>query len=179
MKEVIIYARAGQGAITTAQVLGSAMVKSGLFAYAFPYFGAARMGAPMNAFLRYDTKPIRLRSQITFADCAIVVDETLFASKSPAEQLKIDGIAIINSDKKFSSENGKKIFSVPAAKIAEEIVGKPLANTVLLGVYCFLTKDVSIDFLSEAMKERFKDKVAQMNISLARAGFDFAAKNFK
>lgn len=44
MKEIIIFARAGQGAITTAQILGSSLVKAGLYVYAFPHFGAARMG---------------------------------------------------------------------------------------------------------------------------------------
>src|SRR3989338_2276842 len=64
MKEIRIHARAGQGAITTASILGYAYFLEGIFAYAFPHFGAARMGAPMNAFVRVDDKPVRLRSQI-------------------------------------------------------------------------------------------------------------------
>ncbi|MDD5614437.1 MAG: 2-oxoacid:acceptor oxidoreductase family protein, partial [Candidatus Omnitrophica bacterium] len=62
MKEITVYARAGQGAITTAVILGNAYFKHNKFAYAFPHFGAARMGAPMNAFIRVDDKPIRVRS---------------------------------------------------------------------------------------------------------------------
>ena len=54
MKEVKIFARAGQGAITTAAILGEALFLEGKYAYAFPHFGAARMGAAMNAFLRFD-----------------------------------------------------------------------------------------------------------------------------
>ncbi len=176
MKEVIIFARAGQGAITTAQVLGSAIIKSNMYAYAFPHFGAARMGAPMNAFLRYDEKPIRLRSQIRMANYSIIVDETLFNLRDPLEQIKSGGVAIINSAKNFVSDKDRKVFSIPATKISEETVGKPMANTVLLGAFSFLTKEVSLERLNEAMSERFKGKNVELNIRLAKAGYDFASK---
>ena len=77
MREIKIYARAGQGAITTATILGQALFQKGKYAYAFPHFGAARMGAPMNAFVRVDDKPIRLRSQIYEPDYVMIVDSTL------------------------------------------------------------------------------------------------------
>jgi pyruvate ferredoxin oxidoreductase gamma subunit len=173
MKEVIIFARAGQGAITTAQVLGSAIVKSGLYAYAFPHFGAARMGAPMNAFLRYDVKPIRLRTRIKLADFSIVVDETLFSEQNPADFLKPKGICLINSQKQFQSSNDKKIISIPANKISQEITGKIFANTVLLGAICKVCEDFKIDLLYEAIKERFKGEAQKINLELAKAGYEF------
>ena len=77
MKEIRIHARAGQGAITTAALLGEAYFKEGKYPYAFPSFGAARMGAPMNAFVRVDSKPVRLRSQIYEPDYLIIADATL------------------------------------------------------------------------------------------------------
>jgi pyruvate ferredoxin oxidoreductase gamma subunit len=176
VKEVIIFARAGQGAITTAQILGSAILKSGKYAYAFPHFGAARMGAPMNAFLRYDDRPIRLRSQVKVADYSLIVDETLFSSKNPLEQIRSGGMAIINSEKSFSSEKDKKIVSIPANKISEEISGRQLANTVLLGAFCAVTKEVSIDNLIDAIKERFKSSNLELNTKLVKAGFEFGSK---
>ncbi len=77
MKEIRIHARAGQGAITTAALLGYVYFLKGMYPYAFPHFGAARMGAPMNAFVRVDNKPVRLRSQIYEPDYVIIVDSTL------------------------------------------------------------------------------------------------------
>ncbi len=176
MKEIIIFARAGQGAITTAQILGSAIVKSGKYAYAFPHFGAARMGAPMNAFLRYDDKPIRLRNQIKIADYSIIVDETLFSFKNPAETLKPQGIAIINSLRNFPLTDTKQIISVPANDISVEITGRPFANTVLLGAFCAVTGIVPIEILYESIKERFKGKAAELNIKLSEAGYKFIKK---
>ena len=151
MKEIIIFARAGQGAITTAQVLGSAIVKSGLYAYAFPHFGAARMGAPMNAFLRYDDKPIRVRTRIKSADYSIVVDGTLFKSQNVENLTKQDGVIIVNSEEKISSKNGKKIVCVPANDLSLKTIGKIFANTVLLGTLCALTNIVDINMLYESM----------------------------
>jgi pyruvate ferredoxin oxidoreductase gamma subunit len=175
MKEVIVFDRAGQGAITTAQVLGSAMIKAGQHAYAFPYFGAARMGAPMNAFLRYDTKPIRLRNQVNAADYSLIVDESLFLTKDPAAQLKTGGIALIASDKQFTSPAGKQVIAVPAVRISTEIAGRPLANTVLLGAFAAATKEITLEKLNEAMKERFKANLYDVNVKLAQAGYDFIA----
>ncbi|MDD4183297.1 MAG: 2-oxoacid:acceptor oxidoreductase family protein, partial [Candidatus Omnitrophica bacterium] len=88
MKEVKIFARAGQGAITTAAILGEAFFYQEIYAYAFPSFGAARMGAPMNAFLSFDTKPVRLRSQIYNPDYVIVIDPTLIKSEKSFSGMK-------------------------------------------------------------------------------------------
>lgn len=173
MKEIIIFARAGQGAITTAQVLGSALVKSGLYAYAFPHFGAARMGAPMNAFLRYDTNPIRLRTKIKLADYSIVVDDTLFSEQQPYESLKPSGICLINSQKEYKSFDNKKVISIPANKISQDTVGKTIANTVLLGSLCVVCNDLKIDLLYESIKERFKGETQQVNLKLAQAGYEY------
>ncbi|MEN3013752.1 MAG: 2-oxoacid:acceptor oxidoreductase family protein [Endomicrobiia bacterium] len=176
MKEIIIFARAGQGAITTAQILGSALVKIGKHAYAFPHFGAARMGAPMNAFLRYGDKPIRLRTRIKIADYAIVVDETLFESQNVVNSLKEKAICIINSQKDYTPY-GKKIISIPANRISQEITGKIFANTVLLGAFCVVDSDIKIEILYEAIKERFKGKVLEANLKLAEAGYNWAKDN--
>ena len=68
MREIVIHARAGQGAITTATLLATAAFEEGRYALAFPHFGAERMGAPMNAFVRLSQAPVRLRSHIRHPD---------------------------------------------------------------------------------------------------------------
>ncbi len=173
MKEIIIFARAGQGAITTAQILGSAIVKSGKYAYAFPHFGAARMGAPMNAFLRYDEKPIRIRTRIKLADYSIVVDKTLFDSQNVEGVTKSDGLILVNSEHEIVSKNNKKIVCVPANDLSLKTVGKIFANTVLLGSFCALTNIVDINLLYEVIKERFKGEMLELNLKLAETGYQY------
>ena len=98
MKEIRVHARAGQGAITVANLLGDAAFREKKYAVAFPTFGAARMGAPMNAFIRIDAKPIRARSQIHHPDYIIVMDPTLLQGFNVFEGLKEGGVALISAD---------------------------------------------------------------------------------
>ncbi|MCI0474568.1 MAG: 2-oxoacid:acceptor oxidoreductase family protein, partial [Ignavibacteria bacterium] len=113
MKEIKILARAGQGAITTATLLGNALFESGKYAYAFPHFGAARMGAAMNAFVRFDDKPVRNRSQITQPDYSVVIDSTLIQGLDIGNLTKDNGIVIINQtneQKIIKGTNGITIY---------------------------------------------------------------------
>ena len=126
MKEIRIHARAGQGAITTVTLLGYAYFLKGMYPYAFPHFGAARMGAPMNAFLRVDSNPVRLRSQIYEPDFVIIVDASLIRSVNCLAGFKDNGVAIINQREGIQIPKAKlrqKIYVVPANKIAQETIG--------------------------------------------------------
>ncbi|MDP8253438.1 MAG: 2-oxoacid:acceptor oxidoreductase family protein [Candidatus Kaelpia aquatica] len=174
MKEVTVYARAGQGAITTVVILGSAYFKQQKFAYAFPHFGAARMGAPMNAFIRVDEKPIRVRSRVYEPDFALVIDATLISSQDVFASVKELGLVIINSEKEYSSDRNLKIFSIPANDIALEATGKPLGNTAILGAYAALSGELNIENIKNAVSERFKGEVGQKNAEAAQRGYDFA-----
>lgn len=177
MKEIKIFARAGQGAITTASILGEALFHQGLYAYAFPYFGAARMGAPMNAFLRYDNKPVKLRSQIYNPDYIIIVDPTLIKSENPFKGIKKGGIAIIGTRDGISQENTPediKIVTLEAERIAQEVIGKPFANTVLLGAFSKATGEVKLENILEAVKKRFvnKPQILEKNIEAVKRGYN-------
>ncbi len=185
MKEVRVHARAGQGAITTAGILGSAIFRSGRFAYAFPYFGAARMGAPMNAFLRYDDKQIRLRCQIYEPDYVLIVDKTLTYGYDCFYGLKPEGVVIIDDSKENLSNyslpgENQKIFGVPASRIAQEVIGRPLGNTVILGAFAAATGEVELDHLLQAIEERFagKGEVAEKNKEAVKRGFDYVKENY-
>ncbi|HLD83046.1 MAG TPA: 2-oxoacid:acceptor oxidoreductase family protein, partial [Candidatus Omnitrophota bacterium] len=148
MEEIRIHARAGQGAITTASLLGYVYFLKGLYPYAFPHFGAARMGAPMNAFVRVDSKPVRLRSQIYEPDFVIVMDATLMRGFNCFSGLKVEGVAIINEREGIEMPNlsvRQKAFSLPANEIALKSIGRPLGNTALLGAYAAATDEFDLD----------------------------------
>lgn len=180
MKEIRIHARAGQGAITTAYILGRAYFIKGMYPYAFPYFGAARMGAPMNAFVRVDSKPVRIRSQIYEPDFVIVVDSTLMRSVNCLAGLKEDGVAIINQREGVGIPKAKlkqRIYIVPANRIAQQTIGRPLGNTALLGAYAAATGELDLETLQQAIKTRFTGKKQEGNLEAVRQGSDFIKKN--
>ena len=68
MKEVIVYGRGGQGAVTASQLLAISAFIDGKHSQGFPSFGVERRGAPVTAFARIDDKPINIRSHIYKAD---------------------------------------------------------------------------------------------------------------
>ncbi len=176
MKEIRIHARAGQGAITTASLLGYAYFKAGMYCYAFPNFGAARMGAPMNAFVRVDSEPVRLRSQIYEPDFVLIVDSTLMRGYNCFSGLKEDGVAIINAKDDLEMPKLKarqKVFVVPASEIARETLGRPLGNTALIGAFAAATAELKLDTLLEVIKNRFSAKVQEGNIQAIKQGYEY------
>lgn len=186
MKEIRIHARAGQGAITTASILGYAYFLKGQYPYAFPHFGAARMGAPMNAFVRIDDKPVRLRSQVYNPDYLIIVDATLMRGFDCYVGFKEDGIAVVNEREgmEIPEPHGKqKLFIVPANKISIEIMGKMLlSNTVLLGAYAAATGELKVEDVIKAVAERFADKgakIVEMNTEAIKKGYEYIKDNIK
>ena len=177
MKEIKIFARAGQGAITTAAILGEAFFHQEIYAYAFPSFGAARMGAPMNAFLRFDTKIVRLRSQIYNPDYVLVVDPTLVKSEKCFTGIKKGGIAIVairDESDVTEKPKGFKLVKIFAEKIALETIGMPFSNTVLLGAFAKLSGDVKLESINEAVKKRFSSKpeILEKNLAAIKRGYD-------
>lgn len=182
MKEIRIHARAGQGAITTAALLGYAYFLKGMYPYAFPNFGAARMGAPMNAFVRVDTKPVRLRSQIYEPDYILVMDPTLLRGFNCFSGLKDDGIAIINDKEGADKPKVKakqKVVIVPATDIALKTIGRPLGNTALIGAFAAATGEVDLEHLLEVVKKRFSGKAQEGNIEAIKQGYEYIKKNAK
>jgi pyruvate ferredoxin oxidoreductase gamma subunit len=182
MIEIRIHARAGQGAITTAALLGQAVFAQGKYAYAFPHFGAARMGAPMNSFVRIDDKPIRLRSQVYYPDYCIVIDPTLMRGFNIFEGMKESGSVIINVTKTTEvpqSPGGIKVFRVPATDIANEIIKRPLGNTVLLGAFAATSGLIKIKDLAKAIGERFGGEIGNLNQKAAQAGFNYIKEKYK
>jgi len=175
MKEVKIFARAGQGAITTAAILGEALFYEGLYAYAFPHFGAARMGAPMNAFLRFDKNPVRTRSQIYEPDYVIVIDPTLLHTEDCFKGLKEDGVAIVATREGIKPPSCKaKLVTLEAEKIAQEIIGRPFSNTVLLGAFSKATGEVKLESILKAVEKRFceKPEVLKKNLEAVKKGYE-------
>ncbi|PIP19310.1 MAG: pyruvate ferredoxin oxidoreductase [Candidatus Omnitrophica bacterium CG23_combo_of_CG06-09_8_20_14_all_41_10] len=134
------------------------------------------MGAPMNAFVRVDSKPVRLRSQIYEPNYLLIVDHTIMRGFNCFSGLKEDGIAIINGKgdavtvPKLKAK--QKVFIVPASDIALKYIGRPLGNTAMLGAFCAATNELTLDDLNAAIKHRFSAKLQEANIKAAQEGFE-------
>ncbi|MDP6347227.1 MAG: 2-oxoacid:acceptor oxidoreductase family protein [Dehalococcoidia bacterium] len=177
MKEIRIHARAGQGAITSATLLASAAFEEGKYAFAFPHFGSERMGAPLNAYVRLDDKPIRSRSQVKEPDYVLVQDPTLLAGYNVADGLKPGGVVVINSTETpealgLGLAHGR-VVTVPASQIAQELLGRAdRSNTPLIGAFAAATGEVGLDALRDAVRRRFPGPAGENNAQAMERGYD-------
>jgi len=184
MLEIRIHGRGGQGAVTAAELIAVASWQEKKSVQAFPFFGVERRGAPVEAFVRIDDEPIKIRSQVYQPNFLIIQDETLIKVIDVFRGLRPEAIVLINSGEpitKFTKKipaNGK-VFTVPATDIALRNLGKPILNTALLGAFAAATNLFSLDALKKAIRERFVDKdIAAGNINAAKEAFNFINQNY-
>jgi pyruvate ferredoxin oxidoreductase gamma subunit len=174
MIEVRFHGRGGQGAVTSAELIAQAAIKKGMYAQAFPSFGPERRGAPVQAFLRVSTEPIRLRTKVYNPDSVLILDSTLLGTVNPADGLKEGGFVVINSHRSAKELEelfpGRNIAFVDASKIAKEEMGVPITNTTMLGALIKATGIVDIESLEEPVKDRF-GVIAVKNINAYNRAF--------
>jgi len=174
VKEIRVHGRGGQGAVIAAQMLAAAFVKEGKYATSFPMFGGERRGAPVSAFVRFDDKPIRLRTQIYYPDCLIIIDPMLSRSSTVFTGLKPGGIVIVNFPRPLSEsphENVEVMGIVDATGIALAEIGRAITNTCILGALARTTAWLMLDSILESFKGYFSGKVLDGNMRCATRGF--------
>ncbi len=175
MKEIRVHGRGGQGSVTAAELLAVAAFADGKFSQAFPAFGVERRGAPVLSFTRISDEPIRLRTQIYEPDYVIVQDPTLIEVVDVASGLKDDGMLLINSDfdpETFDIDTKAKILTVNATKIALDIIGRPIVNTILLGAFAGATGEIQPESIMDAVKKRFPGKVGERNAEAIQEAYN-------
>lgn len=162
MIQIRIHGRGGQGVVTAAELIAIAAFKDGKQAQAFPSFGVERTGAPVESYARIDDKPIILREQIYRPDVLIIQDSTLLDIMDVAKGCTDKTMVIVNTAKtkeelKINLPN-HNLHTIDAAKIALEIIGKNIVNTVILGAFAKATGLVSLDSLKQAVAEKFASR---------------------
>ncbi len=166
MVQIRIHGRGGQGVVTAAELIAIAAFIQGKEAQAFPAFGVERTGAPIEAYARIDDQPIITREQIRQPDVLIILDATLIGVINITQGAAPDCKIIINTNKQKSDIKlnlpAEKIFTIDATKIAMEIFGKNIINTVILGAFAKITGLVSLNSFKKAVKEKFSDKSREL-----------------
>ena len=176
--EVRWHGRGGQGAWTASELLARAAISEGKFIQSFPEFGPERMGAPVTAFTRISTQPIRLHCAVYNPDIVAVLDSTLLRSVKVADGLNENEGNIIVNTKEESTEIRKqldtkkgKLWTVPASEISMKILGLPITNTAMLGAVAHVTEIVSLETIEKMIMVRFRLDVAQKNLAVVKEAY--------
>ena len=171
------HGRGGQGSWTASEVLARTAIYEGKYIQSFPEFGPERMGAPVTAFTRISTKPIRIHCAVYEPDVVIVLDPTLLKTVPVASGVNKDGIIIINSADEpakvretLKTDKGK-LWTVPATQIALRILGMPITNTAMLGTVTRATNIVSLETVQKTLRERFRPDLAEKNFAVINEAY--------
>jgi len=174
------HGRGGQGAWTASELLARTALYEGKYIQSFPEFGPERMGAPVTAFTRISTEPIRIHCAVYEPDIVVVLDPTLLKTVPVTSGVNENGIIIVNSvdepakvRENLKTEKGK-IWTIPATQIALKILGMPITNTAMLGIVAQATKIVSLESIEKIVKERFRQDLAEKNFAVIKEAYQEA-----
>jgi len=165
--EIRWHGRGGQGAKTASLLLADAAFNTGKFIQGFPEYGPERMGAPITAYNRISTSPIRVHSNIYEPDYVVVVDDTLLSAVDVTAGLKKDGAIVINTTKTMEEikEHLKgyegRVYTIDAKTISEQALGRYFPNTPMLAAIVKVTEIMSDDDFIKDMEGSFKHKFAK------------------
>ncbi len=162
----------GQGVVTSAHILGSAMDNAGKFASLVPFFGSEKRMAPVEAYVRASTKPIYEVGEVVYPDVILIYhSQVITHGKSYTMPfytgLKPDSLVIINTetdvleeeDIKVLNDLNAKVIQFNATGLAIDIAGTELAtNMAMMGMILGMTKLVSEEQIEAAVRERFLGK---------------------
>ena len=157
MKEIRIHGRGGMGAVKAAEALVYAAVMDQKYGNSIPFFGFERQGAPVTAFVRISEEPIRPKNRVYHPDIIIVLHPTIMNAVNVFEGVKENGVLVLNTTHKPEELNLPKEISkvavLDATKIALDLIGRPITNTVMLGAFCKATGLVSVDEVAKKVEE--------------------------
>ena len=170
MQEIRIHGRGGQGVVTASELIAISAFKNNHFAQAFPHFGVERTGAPIEAYSRISDQFIRTREQVYNPEVLIILDASLLNTTNLVKGCSKDTTIIVNTTlnskeikdilatKWNFKTKEKNIHTLDATAIGLKILGKNLANTVILGLLAKNSQLISLNSTKEAIKEKFKEK---------------------
>lgn len=179
--EICWHGRGGQGVVTANEILAETAIREGKYVKAFPEFGPERMGAPIRAFTRISDNPIKVHSQVYEPDIVIVLDGTLVGKVNIAGGLKKGGIILANypgTPQELQKALGtqEKCYTLNATKISIEEIGRPVANTAMLGALVKVAPIVPYSTLEDEITSKFTgklpDKVIVKNLAALKRAFD-------
>jgi 2-oxoisovalerate ferredoxin oxidoreductase gamma subunit len=137
------------------------------------------MGAPVAAFTRISTEPIRIHCAIYDPDVVVVLDSTLLKTVPVAAGInQEDDVIVVNSAdspnkvrENLRLEKGK-VWTINATEIALKVLGLPITNTAMLGAVARATAVVSMAGIEKTVKERFRADIAEKNFAVVRQAYE-------
>ncbi|MCF0137565.1 MAG: 2-oxoacid:acceptor oxidoreductase family protein [Oscillospiraceae bacterium] len=162
MKEIRLHGRGGQGVVKASHIVVKSAVAGNSYGQFIPFFGVERKGSPVFGFLRLSGTPIRRKTQIYNPDILVIFDDSLVKLPATYAGLKDGGVVLINSTKTAEElgvpAQAGEVAIVDASGISEELFGRNMPNTSMLGALAKITDLVDKEILFNEIAAAFGEK---------------------
>lgn len=173
LTEIRIAGFGGQGVILSAIVIGkAASIHQGGYATMTQSFGPEARGGACSAQVILSDQPI-LYPYVTRPDILVVMSQEAYTRFSP--ELKDNGLLIIERDLVRVSElqEGTRLFSVPATRLAEELGKRMVLNSVMVGFFGAVAGLLDPESLRKAIADSVPAGFRELNLRAFDRGFDY------
>ena len=172
LTEIRVAGFGGQGVILSAIVLGkAASIYENGFATMTQNFGPEARGGACSAQLILSDSPV-LYPYVTRPDIMVVMSQEAYNRFAP--ELKPEGMLIVEEDLvRVSNVNAdKRVYSVPATRIAEELGKRMVLNSVMVGFFTAVTKLLSADAVRKAVADSVPPSFRELNLKAFEKGYE-------
>ncbi len=172
---ILVGGEAGQGIQTIGFVLGKVLVRSGLQVFADQDYESRIRGG--HNFFRVRASDRAVRAQSEKVDILVALDSRTV--KLHKNELKENGLVILDKQALGSDFAGLQILDIPLEKLAVESAGdKITANSVAAGaVLGLIGGDPEVLFkVLAAQFAKNNENVRAENLNAARSGYDYTAQ---
>jgi len=175
---IAIGGAAGQGIATPGNILARILVRRGLHLYAYNAYQSIIRGGHILLTLRTSDEPVH--SHGDKIDVLLCLDQGTMDRHLGVLPAGARVIFDSGSIEAGDAPEGVVLCPMPVAELTGDSKNKLIQNTVALGVMMSLF-GVEFSDLEEVLTQLFKRKgqsVVDENVSLARAGYDYAEAHF-
>jgi len=176
---VMIGGEAGAGITRSGFLFAKACLRRGLHVFGTNDYQSLIRGGHNFYIARADAEEIY--SQADTIDLLLALNkETILLHKDelvPGGGIVYDGEEIALSDEELGRDD-LKLYSVPLRGIVKELEGELIMmNTVALGAAVGLL-NYDLETLNGVIRDAFKLKAAELNIKVAKMGYDYAREHY-
>jgi len=181
LEEARLHGRGGHGVVMCAELIAQAAVYDGKFARSFPWFIAARRGAPVAASLIIGDPDKITRSMVYNPKYVLVLDPRLHRVMPEVTKGIMEGGTYIQNSTKTPAEilkelkldvKLKTVATLDATGLAREHMGIPIPNIAMVGAFAKVTNLITLDSARKAVKARFSEELWERYLKCLEAGYE-------
>jgi 2-oxoglutarate ferredoxin oxidoreductase subunit gamma len=173
VNEIRISGFGGQGVIRCGYIVGkTAALFDGKHATLTQSFGPEARGSACSAQILVDDKRIRY-PYVTTPDTVVAMSQEAYDKYG--SHITDDGVLMIDEDlvKPGEAVKARKLYAIPATRIAEQLGNRIVANIVMLGFFTAMTDIISIEAAREALPSSVPSRFAELNVKAFEQGYEY------